>query len=219
MGMQGEFGPAVNPGMGFNMQVDTHGMGHHPHEHHHEHGHMSGPMPGPMYSPPPLQSDSHASATSCVGGYDPSGTSFNDYTSFVMDHVKQGKQVLISDMEVWMNEQKDRVTYIEIKYEVPNGRGVFTVNEEKHHGTKPGSFMYPHESKHFFSGDFITNITGRHDGTKITKLCIKSNKGTAIEIGKDIGTEFNLMVPTGKRVISLATQFTSHMTNIGAYYA
>lgn len=78
--------------------------------------------------------------------------------------------------------------------------------------------MLPHESKHFFSGDHITNITGRHDGFKITKLCIMTNKGKAIEVGSDIGNEFNLMIPPGKKVVAFATQFTSQMKNIGVYY-
>jgi len=166
---------------------------------------------------PPLPSGGPAMPTQAVGGHSPMGTTFNDYLSFAMNCLSQGKAVNICDLEIYAGNAGE-ILSMEVKYEVPKDNGAFTGNYEKMHGKSPGSFMLPHENKHFFSGEYITCITGRHNGNNITKLCFMYNKGKALEIGQDMGMEFNLMIPPGKKVVALATEFTDKMMNIGAYY-
>jgi hypothetical protein len=153
----------------------------------------------------------------CVGGHDPTGTSFNDYISLIMPFVDQGKEIHIEDMEVYTNKAKDEIVYMTIKYEVLKHHGAFNEYFEKAYGTKPG-FGGSSERKHFFSDEFITSITGYHDGNKITNLTVLYNQGTAFQVGKPSGTPFNLMIPAGKKVVAFAGQITTTMKNLGVYY-
>jgi len=169
--------------------------------------------------PPPLPAGGKATPTIVVGGHDIAGISFNDYTMFAMDCLNQGKEVIITDIEVYASAAEDEILSMEVKYEVPKyHNNTFTEHFDKMHGNKPGSIMLPSANKHFFSKEYITSITGRHDGGKITKLIIMYTGGKAIEIGKDIGMLFNLNIPPGKKVVAFASEFTAHMNNIGVYY-
>lgn len=211
MGMSGPYQPAPGPMMPPQPQYQAQ----------FQPAPMPGPMPGPTFSSslPSLPNNGGATPTICVGGYNPSATGFNDYTSFAMDALRNGNRIVVDDIEIWTNKEKNKIVFMDIQYNMPNfNGGSFSENVKKEHGKKPSSIMLPHDRVHMFSDEWITNITGRHNGSEITKICIHVNNGKTLTMGSDIGMEFNLMVPTGKRVVAFATQFSDHMHNLGVYY-
>ena len=180
-------------------------------------GPMSGPAKDPVYSPPPLPYEGRAIPTACVGVHMTTGTTFNDYIKTVKDCLNMDKTVHIEEIELYQSKDKNGFRGICTKYEVPKYKGAFTQTfEEKRGNCNMGGKS---DRKHFFSDEYPTNITGRYDGSKITKLTIMYNGGKAIEMGTDEGTEFSLNVPAGKKIVALAGEFNNdYLLNIGAYY-
>jgi hypothetical protein len=90
-------------------------------------------------------------------------------------------------------------------------------NWEKVHAAKDSKGNT--ERLHIFDDEHITMITGRYDHEGICQLCLHKNNGGKLEFGKEQGTEFNLSIPSGKKVIAFAGQFGhDRLHHFGVYY-
>jgi len=154
--------------------------------------------------------------TLCMGSRDPNGQGFNDYYLLIKNYLKEGRGVNIIKMEIWTNMEQNSIIYMWLKYEISNRFGP-PIYYDLEHGTKPSAYTLPHYDLSLSNIDCITNIKGKYAYGKITQLRIETSKGLLIA-GINEGNEFDLKVPVGKKVISIASEFTSVMKCIGAYY-
>lgn len=174
-----------------------------------------GLMP-PVIAPGFVQPEGPAMPTACMGGHDPNGIGFNDYCILALEPLKQNRPVNISLIDIWTDAEQSGITYIWLKYEVGNFNGPPEWYDLEH-GTRPAVSTLPHMSINLSNTEFITNIRGKYARDRITQLVIETTKGPMV-VGRDEGIEFNLMVPPGKKVVALASEFTTFMKSIGAYY-
>ncbi len=180
---------------------------------------MSMPIPGMIGMPgavviPPLPNNGMATPTACFGGYNPTSMSVNDYISVSYSALKANQGIAITHVELWTNPERSRIVYMGLKYIMPNfGSGV-----TRDHGVRPMNYMLPHETLEISPAEYITNLSGWHNGNEVTALTVYTSLGRSISVGTAMGTQFDLAVPAGRRVVALASQFSAGMHNIGAYY-
>jgi len=164
----------------------------------------------------PSQAGGPATPTVCMGGQDPNGTGFNDYYILCFDILKQNLPVNITLIDIWTDYEQSGITYIWIQYQVINAQGQIEIYDLEH-GVRPISESMPHMTLTLNNMEHITNIKGKYADEKITQLTIESSKGPVV-IGSNEGIDFDLRVPKGRKVVAIATQFTTHMKCIGAYF-
>lgn len=164
----------------------------------------------------PSQAREPATPTICMGGHDPNGIGFNDYYILCFDYLRQNLPVNITLIDIWTDFEQAGITYIWIQYQTVNAQGQPEIYDLEH-GTRPLSETMPHITLTLSNMDRIMNIRGKYAHGKVTQLTIQTSKGPFV-VGKNEGIDFDLRVPTGKKVIALATEFTTHMKCIGAYF-
>eukprot|EP00826_Nyctotherus_ovalis_P035963 TRINITY_DN313_c0_g1_i1.p1 TRINITY_DN313_c0_g1~~TRINITY_DN313_c0_g1_i1.p1 ORF type:complete len:524 (-),score=33.40 TRINITY_DN313_c0_g1_i1:186-1757(-) len=164
----------------------------------------------------PSQAGGPATPTVCMGTYDPNGIGFNDYYILCFDCLKQGQPLSVSGIDVWTDNEMNGITYIWVQYRVTNAQGV-PETYDLEHGMRPASDSFPHKSITLGPNDYITNITGKFANDCVIQLAIQTTRGPLV-MGRNEGMDFDLRVPAGRRVVALASQFTSHLKCIGAYY-
>lgn len=177
----------------------------------------------PGISPPaqfvatdPSQAGGPATPTVCMGGHDPNGIGFNDYYILCFDYLKQNLPVNITVIDIWTDYEQTGITYMWIQYQVTNAQGKTEIFDLEH-GTRPTSESLPHMMLTLSNMDRITSINGKYAGGKVCQLTIGTTKGPLI-IGKNEGTDFAITVPVDKKIVAFASEFTTHMKCIGAYY-
>lgn len=164
----------------------------------------------------PSQAGGPATPTVCMGVYDPNGIGFNDYYILCFDCLKQGQPLSIASIDVWTDYEMNGITYMRVQYRVTNAQGV-PETYDLEHGVQPASDSFPHKSIMLGPNDYVTSIAGKFANDCVTQLSIQTTRGPLV-MGKNEGMDFDLKVPMGRRVVALASQFTSHLKCVGAYY-
>lgn len=172
--------------------------------------------PAPFIATDPSQAGGPATPTVCMGGHDPNGIGFNDYYILCFDRLKQNLPVNITLIDIWTDFEQNGITYMRTQYQVINTQGQTEIYDLEH-GTRPTSENLPHRMLALSNMDRITSISGKYAGGKVCQLTIGSTKGPLI-VGRNEGINFELTVPADRKVVAFASEFTTYMKCIGAYY-
>lgn len=173
-----------------------------------------GPMPGQPgggFGPQPMQ----PLKSDVVGKTHENDRFFDDYTEIIAPLMEQGCTSAIDDVTILSNGKL--VIGIECIYRITRTDGTVEFKKATHTGSEKGIFTNKKKLK-LNPGDSISMVRGRC-GDLIDRIDLITVAGSAASSGGTGGSEFDLAIPSGRKVIAFGGSLCGFMSTFYVYHA
>jgi len=173
-----------------------------------------GPAPGQSgggYGPQPFQ----PIKTKAYGKIHPNDRFFDDYNEILAPLMAQNCRVEIDEVTIHSNDTL--VVGIECVYRLTYIQGKVEFKKTTHIGSEKGIFSKKQTLK-LNPGDVITMVKGK-SGDLIDRLDIASVSGYMVTLGGKGGSDFNLIIPPGRKVIAFGGSTGGFLSSLYVYHA